>query len=355
MSEKTPISRLIRLGAIALRIGLVAFALMAPAGVALATPSLQFSNNNGNQASIYSAEYVLEHWVSADENNTWLEIPGYSKVRLLLPQEAGSQHEVSRFYPHEPTHVAAALAAIEFPAPIDELTIYILPFPRVGLVSSSAMGQSIFLSPGVLRIAEEVTHMVTTHELGHVFHNSHLPDTDQVGWNDYRVLRGIEDVDVYCAEAQHRNRPHEILAEDFRYLFGGKLANYSNTIENADLILPTAVEGLRDFFVALVAERPVSLPVAGLVASNYPNPFNPSTRISLNAGDVELGSPVVVQVYDAQGRLVRNLHRGSLERRIMELEWNGTDDAGRAVPSGVYFSRIRVGAQQLSHKLLLIG
>jgi len=355
MSEKTPASRLTRIGARMLRVGLVLFALMLLGGSALGAEELQFNFGQGTRASIYSADYVLEHWVSRDGEAAWLEIPGYGKVELLLPREAGGNCEIDRFHPHQPSHVADALAAVSHPAPVEQLSIYILPYPRAGLTSSSAVDHRIFLSPGVHPVAEEVTHMVTTHELGHVFHNTHMPDEDRAIWDDYRGLRGIEDTTVFCESAQHRNRPHEILAEDFRYLFGGDLANYSHSIENSALALPTAVTGLYDFLFTLGRELAVSKPTPALAASNYPNPFNPTTRISLNASAEQIGEAVCVQIFDAQGRSVRTLHRGVLDSTALQLEWNGADDRGRAVPSGIYFSRIRVGQQQLSHKMLLIG
>ena len=355
MSEKTPTSRLTRFGARMLRVGLVLFALTTLSGSALGAEAIQFSFNQGTRASIYSADYVMEHWVVRDGDTTWLDIPGYGRVKMLVPSEAGGVNDIGRFHAHQPSHVADALAAVSHPAPVEQVSIYILPYPREGLTSSSAVGHRIFLSPGINPIAEEVTHMVTTHELGHIFHNTHMPDSDTEVWSEYRGLRDIEDTSVYCADAQHRNRPHEILAEDFRYLFGGDLANYSHSIENSALALPSAVAGLYEFMMMLGRDAAVSKPVADLAASNYPNPFNPTTRISLNASAGQIGEAVSIQIFDAQGRSVRTLHRGVLSSTELQLEWNGTDDQGRTVPSGFYFSRIRVGQQQLNHKMLLIG
>ena len=66
---------------------------------------------------------------------------------------------------------------------------------------------------------------------------------------------------------------------------------------------------------------------------NAPNPFNPSTRLMF-----ELAVPATVElkVYDARGALVRSLGVGALPAGVHHAVWNGTDDAGRQVASGVY-------------------
>ncbi len=355
MSEKTPTSYLTRLGARALRVSLVLFALTIHAGISFAADVMEASLHPGTLASIYSADYVLEHHVLQDGDRAWLEIPDYGRVELLLPQDVGGNTGVERFYPHQPAHVADALASVEHPASIEGLRVYILPYPRVGLTSSSAVDSKIFLSPGIHPIAEEVTHMVTTHELGHVFHNNFAPDSNDEIWSQYRTLRSIEDSSVYCVDAQHRNRPHEIFAEDFRFLFGGLLANYSLSIENSDLLRPDLVVGLETFMLGLGRDLSMDKAPSILAASNYPNPFNPTTRIGLSAERAQLGEALSVQVFDAQGRHIKTLHEGTLDRIEMNFEWNGTNETGHPVPSGVYFSRIRVGHQQLSHKMLLIS
>jgi flagellar hook assembly protein FlgD len=55
--------------------------------------------------------------------------------------------------------------------------------------------------------------------------------------------------------------------------------------------------------------------------------------------------PVEVAVYDLRGRRVRSLIRGSLRGGDHDVTWNGRDEGGRAVASGVYFARARVGGE----------
>jgi flagellar hook assembly protein FlgD len=69
-----------------------------------------------------------------------------------------------------------------------------------------------------------------------------------------------------------------------------------------------------------------------VLEQNRPNPFNPQTSIRFYLpapGTVELS------IYDVRGALVRRLARGEFDAGAHALAWNGTDDAGRPVASGV--------------------
>ncbi len=82
-----------------------------------------------------------------------------------------------------------------------------------------------------------------------------------------------------------------------------------------------------------------------------PNPFNPSTRISgelLAAGGVELG------VYDLQGRRQRLLIAGDQPAGPFSLEWDGRDESGQRLPSGVYLLRLTDGRGSRAVKLVMM-
>ncbi len=93
--------------------------------------------------------------------------------------------------------------------------------------------------------------------------------------------------------------------------------------------------------------------VASLLAlqQNVPNPFNPQTVIAFS-----LPSPAHVQldVYDLEGRLVRKLVDERMQAGPRAVEWNGRDDQGGAVASGVYFYRLTVGKQTFARKMILL-
>jgi parallel beta-helix repeat protein len=83
---------------------------------------------------------------------------------------------------------------------------------------------------------------------------------------------------------------------------------------------------------------------------NVPNPFNPTTRIEY---EVQSGA-VSLDVFDVMGRHVRELvHAGNASGRSI-VEWDGRDDNGRAVSSGVYFYRLRAGSSTVTKRMTLL-
>jgi hypothetical protein len=86
---------------------------------------------------------------------------------------------------------------------------------------------------------------------------------------------------------------------------------------------------------------------------NIPNPFNPVTTIRYRVPEVTV---VSLRVYDGAGRLVRTLVDGSRNHRPggHEVTWDGRDDSGRRVSSGVYFYQLRADAHSETRKMVLI-
>ena len=92
------------------------------------------------------------------------------------------------------------------------------------------------------------------------------------------------------------------------------------------------------------------LPERTAFVSLYPNPFNPATQIAF---DLERTGPVEVGIYDVRGQYVAMLQRGTLERGRHSLTWQGLDDAGQAVASGVYFCRLFAAGETRTIKMML--
>jgi len=110
--------------------------------------------------------------------------------------------------------------------------------------------------------------------------------------------------------------------------------------------------GFRITFDA-VAEVPDVARRSGLtIEKNHPNPFNPSTTITLA---IDKNQRVNLEIFDARGRMVRVLHEGPLTVGRHELRWDGRDAGGRQAASGMYFARARSesGALQ-SHRMMLV-
>ena len=92
-------------------------------------------------------------------------------------------------------------------------------------------------------------------------------------------------------------------------------------------------------------------PAATYLAQNFPNPFNPTTRIAFG-----LAAParVSLRIYDASGRLVRMLAEGARPAGAYAEMWDGRDSRGASVASGIYFYRLEAGAFSQTRKMALL-
>ncbi len=94
------------------------------------------------------------------------------------------------------------------------------------------------------------------------------------------------------------------------------------------------------------------LPTSFALEQNYPNPFNPETSINY---DLPKESVVTLQVYNVVGQKVRNLVFEQKQKAgRYSLQWDGRDDGGQPVSTGLYFYRIKAGDFVNSHKMTLL-
>lgn len=84
--------------------------------------------------------------------------------------------------------------------------------------------------------------------------------------------------------------------------------------------------------------------------SSQPNPFRSTARISYT---VSGRADVTLAIYDPAGRAIRTLREGSVDAGTHAVIWDGRNEAGAKVASGVYMIRMRVGERSLSRKIIL--
>ncbi|MCF7919706.1 MAG: T9SS type A sorting domain-containing protein [Candidatus Cloacimonetes bacterium] len=87
------------------------------------------------------------------------------------------------------------------------------------------------------------------------------------------------------------------------------------------------------------------------LTGNYPNPFNPDTNIAFS---VQEAGKVTLEVYNLRGELVKTLINGVRESGDQIVSWNGSDDAGKTVASGVYFYTMKTGNFISTKKMILM-
>ncbi len=97
----------------------------------------------------------------------------------------------------------------------------------------------------------------------------------------------------------------------------------------------------------------LDLPRAYGLFQNYPNPFNPSTVIPFDVPEHSEG-PLCLAIYDLRGRRVRTLVRGDIAPGRHTVYWNGRDNRGGRVPSGVYIYRLRTSGFTATRRMLLV-
>jgi hypothetical protein len=87
------------------------------------------------------------------------------------------------------------------------------------------------------------------------------------------------------------------------------------------------------------------------LAQNIPNPFNPQTRIRFT---IRVAGQVTLIIYDIAGRRVRTLMNSVAKRDTYTVTWDGRDDNGNSVASGIYLYRLQSAAFQQTRKMVLL-
>ncbi|HPF70110.1 MAG TPA: FlgD immunoglobulin-like domain containing protein [Candidatus Krumholzibacteria bacterium] len=121
-------------------------------------------------------------------------------------------------------------------------------------------------------------------------------------------------------------------------------------IDVADLVIIARGTDNSALTVSLDKTSDVATPRVFALYPNYPNPFNPMTKISFSLPEAQ---NVKLTVYSVDGRRVATLVNENRPAGLHEVLWQGRDDAGRQAASGVYFCRIEAGPYSSVQKMTL--
>jgi hypothetical protein len=124
--------------------------------------------------------------------------------------------------------------------------------------------------------------------------------------------------------------PWFIVKEDFRELIDAIYDDYPTDVADDD-------SGM--------------LPDRFVLHQNYPNPFNPFTNIKF---DLPHAAPVRLDIYNILGRRVKTLINDVYRAGFHSVIWNGTDDDGHSIASGVYFYRLTAGDRAATRKMVVL-
>ena len=100
-----------------------------------------------------------------------------------------------------------------------------------------------------------------------------------------------------------------------------------------------------------VAEESTKLPSVYLLSQNYPNPISKATTISFIIPKAE---HVDLKIYNLAGQCVKVLMDEDRKAGSYNVVWNGTDDRGQKLPSGIYFYRLKAGDWHSTKKLIIL-
>ena len=131
---------------------------------------------------------------------------------------------------------------------------------------------------------------------------------------------------------------------------GGARDWYYLTTTNGNVAL-WLIRAYVSFPTTGVTEAVELLPSALSVGQNYPNPFNPSTTIEYT---LPKAGAVTIRVFDMLGRQIRLLASGEQSAGKHSVVWDGRDNHGVDVMSGVYYYRVETASGSISRKMMLV-
>jgi len=139
-------------------------------------------------------------------------------------------------------------------------------------------------------------------------------------------------------------------------LFGGAVVNQAMSNNGSYTVTNLAVDKLRvtityNNVMTAVRDAAASTPVTFALLQNYPNPFNPETMIQF---ELPQASKVQLEIYNLVGEKVASLINGPQPAGRQTVRWNGRDDFGRDMASGVYFYRLSTGSHLQTRRMVLL-
>ena len=129
---------------------------------------------------------------------------------------------------------------------------------------------------------------------------------------------------------------------------------YAKQLNLSDSTFQSGIAVLEQLLAALTETQ--AIPAETVLLPNYPNPFNPETWIPYRLAQA---AEVTLEIYDATGGLVRRIDVGFkppavYESRASAIYWDGRNESGEAVGSGLYFYKMSAGDYSATRKMLII-
>ena len=167
---------------------------------------------------------------------------------------------------------------------------------------------------------------------------------------------GVVDVDDLILVSNHFGEIYNDSDDDQKLSPGAEVRKAYDLISAAPYSSPD-IRKLKAHLMRLLAKnQPTSLPTSPGLLPNYPNPFNPDTWLPYHLAQ---SSDVTISIYSISGQLVRILSLGRKEAGFYTdkgkaAHWDGKNDSGEELASGLYFYVMRAGSFTRTRKMLLV-
>jgi len=109
--------------------------------------------------------------------------------------------------------------------------------------------------------------------------------------------------------------------------------------------------GAYEYQDSVSVQENIITPITQIKISNYPNPFNPETKIVFNLPE---SGKVKLEIYNIKGQKVKQLVNDQLSARQHSVVWDGEDSNNKRVSSGIYLYRLQTPTKILTKKMLLL-
>lgn len=177
-------------------------------------------------------------------------------------------------------------------------------------------------------------HQVMFKVVGRGEDGNQPPEAWETGWKDTVIAYPLEKTRVKA-----------------KYDLPGFYVWHCHIVEHEDneMMRPFHVGPIPPTGVTSIADK--TIPEDYVLNQNYPNPFNPSTKITFRIPQPE---DVEIKIFNIRGREVRSLINSRLIAGEHSIVWDGKNNLGVNVASGVYIYQLRAGSYQQSRKMNLI-
>lgn len=196
--------------------------------------------------------------------------------------------------------------------------------------------------------------------------------------SSFSAIPGDKEVTLnWVTESEVNNMQFDVLRADERdgdyILIGSREGQYNTNQRTEYTFTDNAVDNGNTYWYKLedvdlngvrTTHGPISatpgLPDAAIpnnfkLYQNFPNPFNPQTTLEVFiSGNQEQSANIVVEIFNVLGQKVKTVYDGNLQSGTHQFTWSGDNEAGAAVPGGIYYAVLTAGSVRNTIKMVLL-